>query len=117
MPHPHRAAALSGAVLLALLATVQMPGGIPVGTLAIGKSGAKNAALFAAAIIARKDPNAMREVRVMSHANACGLSKTTGTAATHNSINRPQEGWECVKLQIFPGWFNTSAQATAHSYS
>ncbi len=40
----------------ALLATVQMPGGIPVGTLAIGKSGAKNAALLAAAIIARKDP-------------------------------------------------------------
>lgn len=41
----------------ALLATVQMPGGIPVGTLAIGKSGAKNAGLLAAAILARKDPN------------------------------------------------------------
>ncbi len=40
----------------ALLATVQMPGGIPVGTLAIGQAGAKNAALLAAAIIARKDP-------------------------------------------------------------
>ncbi len=40
----------------ALLATVQMPGGIPVGTLAIGKSGATNAGLLAAAIIARKDP-------------------------------------------------------------
>ena len=40
----------------ALLATVQMPGGIPVGTLAIGKAGAKNAGLLAAAIIARKDP-------------------------------------------------------------
>ena len=40
----------------ALLATVQMPGGIPVGTLAIGKPGAKNAGLLAAAIIARKDP-------------------------------------------------------------
>jgi 5-(carboxyamino)imidazole ribonucleotide mutase len=40
----------------ALLATVQMPGGIPVATFAIGKAGAKNAALFAAAIIARKDP-------------------------------------------------------------
>jgi 5-(carboxyamino)imidazole ribonucleotide mutase len=41
----------------ALLATVQMPGGIPVGTLAIGKAGAKNAGLLAAAIIARKDPS------------------------------------------------------------
>lgn len=40
----------------ALLATVQMPGGIPVGTLAIGKSGAKNAGLLAGAILARKDP-------------------------------------------------------------
>lgn len=40
----------------ALLSTVQMPGGIPVGTLAIGKAGAKNAGLLAAAILARKDP-------------------------------------------------------------
>jgi 5-(carboxyamino)imidazole ribonucleotide mutase len=39
----------------ALLATVQMPGGIPVGTLAIGKAGAKNAGLLAAAILARQD--------------------------------------------------------------
>jgi 5-(carboxyamino)imidazole ribonucleotide mutase len=39
----------------ALLATVQMPGGIPVGTLAVGKAGAKNAGLLAAAILARKD--------------------------------------------------------------
>jgi len=44
----------------ALLATVQMPGGIPVATLAVGKAGAKNAALFAAAILARSDP-AVRE--------------------------------------------------------
>lgn len=35
-----------------LLATVQMPGGIPVGTLAIGKAGATNAALLAVAILA-----------------------------------------------------------------
>jgi 5-(carboxyamino)imidazole ribonucleotide mutase len=40
----------------ALLATVQMPGGIPVATFAIGKAGSKNAALFAAAILARSDP-------------------------------------------------------------
>ncbi len=38
-----------------LLSTVQMPGGIPVGTLAIGSAGAKNAALLAAAIIALSD--------------------------------------------------------------
>ena len=39
-----------------LLATVQMPGGIPVATFAIGKSGAKNAGLFAGAILAGRDP-------------------------------------------------------------
>ncbi len=38
-----------------LLSTVQMPGGIPVGTLAIGKAGAKNAALLAIAILATSD--------------------------------------------------------------
>src|SRR6202022_353597 len=38
-----------------LLSTVQMPGGIPVGTLAIGSAGARNAALLAAAILALSD--------------------------------------------------------------
>jgi phosphoribosylaminoimidazole carboxylase PurE protein len=38
-----------------LLSTVQMPGGIPVATVSIGKAGAKNAALFATAILALKD--------------------------------------------------------------
>jgi 5-(carboxyamino)imidazole ribonucleotide mutase len=38
-----------------LLSTAQMPGGIPVGTLAIGEAGAKNAALLAAAILATSD--------------------------------------------------------------
>jgi 5-(carboxyamino)imidazole ribonucleotide mutase len=40
-----------------LLATVQMPAGIPVATLAIGKPGAINAALFAVAILANSRPN------------------------------------------------------------
>jgi 5-(carboxyamino)imidazole ribonucleotide mutase len=44
---------LSG--LDSLLSTVQMPGGIPVATFGIGRSGAKNAGLFAAAILARRD--------------------------------------------------------------
>jgi 5-(carboxyamino)imidazole ribonucleotide mutase len=44
----------------ALLSTVNMPPGIPVGTLGIGKAGAKNAGLFAAAILATHDP-ALRE--------------------------------------------------------
>ncbi|MDE2581535.1 MAG: 5-(carboxyamino)imidazole ribonucleotide mutase [Rhodospirillales bacterium] len=40
-----------------LLSIVQMPAGIPVGTLAIGRAGAVNAALLAAAILAGTDPN------------------------------------------------------------
>src|SRR5215211_5716403 len=39
-----------------LLSIVQMPAGIPVGTLAIGKAGATNAALLAAAVLALQDP-------------------------------------------------------------
>ncbi len=51
---PVESQALRG--LDSLLSIVQMPGGIPVGTLAIGKSGAQNAALLAVAILANHDP-------------------------------------------------------------
>ena len=51
---PMKSDALNG--LDSLLATVQMPGVIPVGTLAIGKPGAINAALFAVAILANSRP-------------------------------------------------------------
>ena len=50
---PVPTASLSG--LDSLLSIVQMPGGVPVATFAIGKAGAVNAALFAAAILARED--------------------------------------------------------------
>jgi 5-(carboxyamino)imidazole ribonucleotide mutase len=45
-----------------LLSIMQMPGGIPVGTLAIGKPGAINAALLAAAILALSDPKIARRL-------------------------------------------------------
>ena len=51
---PMKSDALNG--MDSLLATVQMPAGIPVGTLAIGKPGAINAALFAIAILANSRP-------------------------------------------------------------
>lgn len=51
---PVQSKALSG--LDSLLSIVQMPRGIPVGTLAIGEAGAVNAALLAAAIVALHDP-------------------------------------------------------------
>ncbi len=52
---PVESKALSG--MDSLLSIVQMPGGIPVGTLAIGRAGAINAALLAAAVIALNDEN------------------------------------------------------------
>jgi 5-(carboxyamino)imidazole ribonucleotide mutase len=46
----------------ALLATVQMPGGIPVATMAIDKAGAVNAAIFAAEILALGDAEIARKL-------------------------------------------------------
>jgi len=51
---PMKSESLNG--IDSLLSTVQMPAGIPVGTLAIGKAGATNAALFAIAILANSRP-------------------------------------------------------------
>ena len=50
---PVQSRALSGQD--SLLSIVQMPGGVPVGTLAIGEAGAKNAGLLAAAVLATHD--------------------------------------------------------------
>jgi len=46
-----------------LLSTVQMPGGIPVGTLAIGKAGATNAALLAIAILSLSRPELKKKLK------------------------------------------------------
>jgi len=84
---PVESKALKG--LDSLLSIAQMPAGIPVGTLAIGKSGAINAALLAAAILGAKHPHireALREfrsaqtARVLSNPDpAAPVSKNTRT--------------------------------------
>ena len=58
---PIESASLKG--LDSLLSMVQMPGGIPVGTLAIGKPGATNAALLAVAILANSRPELRAKLR------------------------------------------------------
>ncbi|MEJ2217729.1 MAG: 5-(carboxyamino)imidazole ribonucleotide mutase [Gemmatimonadota bacterium] len=58
---PMQSRALNG--MDSLLSIVQMPRGVPVGTLAIGKSGAVNAALLAATIVGAKHPEAREAVR------------------------------------------------------
>jgi 5-(carboxyamino)imidazole ribonucleotide mutase len=58
---PIESAALKG--MDSLLSTVQMPAGIPVGTLAIGPAGARNAALLAIAILANRRPELRERLR------------------------------------------------------
>jgi len=60
----------------ALLSTVQMPGGIPVATFAIGKAGAKNAGLFAAAILARADEGLRERLAKWREAQAAAIPDT-----------------------------------------
>jgi len=57
-----------------LLSIVQMPGGIPVGTLAIGKAGAINAALLAAAILALADPALAARLKAWRAAQTDGVA-------------------------------------------
>jgi 5-(carboxyamino)imidazole ribonucleotide mutase len=58
---PVQSRALNG--LDSLLSIVQMPGGVPVGTLSIGRSGAKNAALLAIAVLGNKYPDYREKLR------------------------------------------------------
>jgi len=60
-----------------LLSTVQMPGGIPVATFAIGEAGAANAALFAVAMLAGTDETLARKLVDFRHAQADKIQKIT----------------------------------------
>ena len=71
---PMRSDALNG--LDSLLSTVQMPGGIPVGTFAIGKAGAVNAALFAVAILANKRSELREKLRQFREAQEAKIRGT-----------------------------------------
>ena len=71
---PVQSRALSG--LDSLLSIAQMPGGVPVGTLAIGTSGAKNAGLLAARILALADPALAGRVRRFREAQTAAVTAT-----------------------------------------
>lgn len=60
----------------ALLATVQMPGGIPVATMCIGKSGAMNAALFAIQVLALQKPELAEKLLEKRRENAKKIEET-----------------------------------------
>ena len=68
---PIESKALSG--MDSLLSIVQMPGGIPVGTLAIGTAGAKNAALLAIRILSLQDEKLRRKIEEFHHKQTQGV--------------------------------------------
>jgi len=59
----------------ALVSTVQMPPGVPVATMAIGKAGAKNAAVLSAQIIGLKDPQVAKKLRAFKKKMAGEVEK------------------------------------------
>jgi 5-(carboxyamino)imidazole ribonucleotide mutase len=72
-----------------LLSVSQMPGGIPVGTLAIGKPGAINAALMAAAILGAKHPQireALREFRKAQTARVLAIPDPSRAAKWRKAV-------------------------------
>jgi 5-(carboxyamino)imidazole ribonucleotide mutase len=88
---PMESASLKG--LDSLLSTVQMPGGIPVGTLAIGKPGAINAALFAAAILGtkyREFREAIRKYRASQAENVLNSSDLGWGSSTSAKSAKPR---------------------------
>ncbi|MGB7437407.1 MAG: 5-(carboxyamino)imidazole ribonucleotide mutase [Candidatus Acidiferrum sp.] len=76
---PVESKALKG--LDSLLSIAQMPAGIPVGTLAIGKSGAINAALLAAAILGNKYPEIRETLQKFRHSQTSRVLATADPAA------------------------------------
>ncbi len=70
---PIQSKALSGQD--SLLSIVQMPAGVPVGTLAIGEAGAKNAALLAAAIVANEDVALAERLKAWRAARAADVQE------------------------------------------
>lgn len=70
---PVQSKALSGQD--SLLSIVQMPAGIPVGTLAIGEAGATNAGLLAAAILATTDPALTEKIKAFRAAQSAGVAE------------------------------------------
>jgi 5-(carboxyamino)imidazole ribonucleotide mutase len=70
---PVQSRALSG--LDSLLSIVQMPAGIPVGTLAIGRAGAVNAALLAAAVLALSDPTLAEALDAWRQAQTAAIAE------------------------------------------
>jgi 5-(carboxyamino)imidazole ribonucleotide mutase len=71
-----------------LLSIVQMPGGIPVGTLAIGRAGAINAALLAASIVGLADAATMKRVEAWRKRQAASVAQEPRDETQHEGPRR-----------------------------
>lgn len=76
----------------ALLSTVQMPPGIPVATMGIGKGGARNAALFALQVLALNDPPLAEALRTYRNKMAEEVTRERNSKLSEYLSNRKQGG-------------------------
>lgn len=84
---PVQSAALGG--MDSLLSIVQMPGGVPVATFAIGKAGAVNAALFAAAMLANTDPALAERLDAWRARQSGGVADVPAQSPENGSGDNP----------------------------
>src|SRR5262245_18666168 len=96
---PLQGSAVGG--LDALLAMAQMPGGVPVGTLAIGSHGAKNAALLAVRILANSPPEVREKLREYPAKRASLIeTETLPSAGVLSSLKPPNRRHLAAKARI-----------------
>jgi phosphoribosylaminoimidazole carboxylase PurE protein len=84
----------------ALLATVQMPGGVPVATMSLGKAGAKNAGVFAAQIIAVSDVKVANRLKVFKVEMEREVEEKALRLVAISSISSPVKMSAPVKVSV-----------------
>ena len=98
----------------ALLSTVQMPGGIPVATVAVGKAGAKNAAYLAAQMLALSDP-ALSRTRSRGPGSKRGARRANRMRALRNCVAEKADTRllinEAFHLESRPTYFDPAASS------
>ena len=97
---PVQSKALDG--MDSLLSIVQMPAGIPVGTLAIGKAGATNAALLAAAMLANEDAGLAQRLEAWRAAQTASVAETPECRWSDEYIAPRFDDWNIGRRPAWP---------------
>jgi phosphoribosylaminoimidazole carboxylase PurE protein len=98
----------------ALLATVQMPGGVPVATMSLGKAGAKNAGVFAAQIIAVSDVKVSNRLKVFKVEMEREVEEKAKRLVAFSSISAPVKMSAPAKVST-PVKASTPAKMAVHA--